>query len=229
MLSALNPKQKLGLFALIFSVSAVIAWGLGDKSFFDYWGTVWGVAAALCWLLARHRVTHCLWKAVPSLNTWVAPDLNGTYRLETTSNWNVHQTRLAALKEGNTDKAANTYGDLEEGFQVGGSLVVKHSVFGITASYTPDEKLSSRSGSEVVGSYLRRGENGAGFILGYVYVATTYHAKSTDAENYKGAAEIRIEDPDNRDVLFGEYWTNRSWRKALNTAGRAKLIRAGSS
>lgn len=49
---------------------------------------------------------------------------------------------------------------------------------------------------------------------------------NTDVPEYHGAASLDIDVVNDKvEILIGHYWTNRSWQKAINTAGEIKLTR----
>lgn len=65
--------------------------------------------------------------------------------------------------------------------------------------------------------------------LFYVYDNETKVPLATDSQRHYGAAFLDVKTDDNGDIyLEGNYWTNRNWEKALNTAGKIVLRRKNS-
>ena len=60
--------------------------------------------------------------------------------------------------------------------------------------------------------------------LTYVFEAAVPRGLPTDASGFLGAARLNME-KDGKQVLTGNYWTNRNWEKAQNTAGTARFER----
>jgi len=115
--------------------------------------------------------------------------------------------------------------DASELLTVTGKLTIKLGLFGVEAHYVPDTQEASRSESFVVAAALESPRRDGCFWFHYVYEGRVPNPiVATDNETYFGAASLRIQ-RDSLDLLVGSYWTNRSWRKGINTAGNAQLRR----
>lgn len=181
-----------------------------------------GGAGIILFVLGNYRVINRVWTACPALNAWMAPNLNGTYELKTSSNWSIQQAMLAALK-GDAPQSA-TYQEL---FQVAGTLRIKMGLLRLRVKYTPAQVGTSRSRSDVVAASIRLDEQTATWELHYVYRSFVSEPnRDTDSQVYFGAARFEIPRSGRPpDTLNGSYWTNRSWEKGINTAGNATATR----
>ena len=85
--------------------------------------------------------------------------------------------------------------------------------------------LSSTDGqSYSIAAKPRRDQHSGHLHLSYVFEQTTPDHAITDEERHMGAANLVI-DPDDLETAEGVYWTRRSWKTGLNTAGRLDLRR----
>jgi len=98
----------------------------------------------------------------------------------------------------------------------------------ITASFFRfriEANLSSTdSASHSVSARLCYDEHLERFELFYIYTQDTPEPVRTDESAHLGAARL-ILNMTTPWTLEGEYWTKRSWRSGLNTAGRLELKR----
>ncbi|MFT7430261.1 MAG: hypothetical protein ACI971_000712 [Colwellia sp.] len=62
------------------------------------------------------------------------------------------------------------------------------------------------------------------FGLEYMYKVFNDRQSKTDTSFYEGAARLRVTDIKTME-LKGVYWTNRCWKKGLNTAGEINLVK----
>lgn len=167
---------------------------------------------------ARYSPWRLIWRACPFLNNSVFPDLNGRWVGTTCSNWPlIDAQRKAASGGGGLQQA-----ELEQIALQEDAITVE-----IRASFF---KLQigaelSRTGSKSYSLSQRvvRDERRDIFELSYVYCQDTPEPVMTDESAHLGAAALDF-DP-KQDCLGGCYWTTRSWRQGLNTAGRLNLRR----
>lgn len=232
MITALQPRQLILLVVGLFLTGMVIAvlgggWVRGnvDASPMALMNAV-PFAVTICVLLAaalgNHRMLTIVWKVVPALNSWIAPDLNGTYELRTTSNWPTQQAMLAAL-----NKQPFTKPDGTAKQTVSGMLSVKLSLFRLTMAYMPSDQGPSRSRSDVLAASVHMDRRAARCELHYVYHSRVFNPNAdTDIPEYYGAARFVFPLESARpEILDGTYWTDRSWPKGINTAGQATAKR----
>ncbi|MDB5987842.1 MAG: hypothetical protein JWR16_2895 [Nevskia sp.] len=224
---------------LVYVVLAALALGFAAWALFTYLVLIalfqesWGWASVALGsisltgiflaALGHPRTVNWLWRKIPALNWWLAPNLNGEFQLETSSNWSI-QKRMLDCIEGR-DEQTNAAQDTNELLTVTGRLTIKLGLFGIEAHYLPDTQEASRSESFVVAAALESRRRDGCFWFHYVYEGRVPDPiVATDHDSYYGSASLRIA-RDSLDSLAGYYWTNRSWREGINTAGKAQLRR----
>lgn len=180
---------------------------------------IWGFALAALGGSSRWWAPWRLaWRLFPPLNTTVFPDLNGKWIGKTSSNWPVKSALLAAAEgKGKFDRQRLSSVPLQEDDI---TLEIKASLFTFRIVATLHHtKGKSHSLTERVSREKRRDA----FELYYVYRQETPQPELTDEGSHLGAACLDI-DLENH-VLEGAYWTKRSWRSGLNTAGLIKVAR----
>ncbi|MEO1688915.1 MAG: hypothetical protein AAFU61_13520 [Pseudomonadota bacterium] len=224
LLSTATVKTLLGLFV----VAAIGAWSLvevlspstGLLRFGPFFATVVvGVVGLL--MRGHHHWTpwRRLWRAVPQLNDWAYPDLNGVWVGSIRSNWPVIQ-RLSQAVPGDepVDEKELASVPLGEGRI---AVEVRADLYSVRlVAATEGVGGTSRS----VTARPRRCADSEVTTISYVYVQSTPDPEATDESTHVGAAELRLE-KGRSGVLEGEYWTRRRWRLGQNTAGRIELRR----
>ena len=188
------------------SVNAISAWGFvllvsGTSS---AWWSPW----------------RLLWRAIPPLNRIVFPDLNGTWRGMTQSNWAPIEAMLHAAEGRSGLIARDDLSNIqlrEDPIEI----FIRASFF----KFVIKAKLLSTSGtSHSVSENICYNEKLEQFELYYVYRQDTPLPQASDHTSHYGAATLVL-DLDTWQ-LSGNYWTMRSWRSGLNTAGRLEVTRA---
>lgn len=160
-----------------------------------------------------------LWYAIPQLNHWVFPDLNGKWFGSAQSNWTVIETLIEAAerkrpKVERDDLANIPLKNVEVILHIRASLFT----FRIHAKLE-DTKGTSHSLTERV----QKNEARDTFELYYVYLQHTPQPQLTDEASHPGAARLDL-DLD-RWTMAGEYWNRRSWRSGFNAAGLLNVRR----
>jgi hypothetical protein len=227
MYSTLPLKRLLGLLGLpplgIFVVLAVLShapadfssgWSLA-KSVVGWWTVFIIVFGAGSKWWAPWRV---VWR-IPGMERYFFPDLNGTWDGTTSSNWPsvkaMFDTYEKRAKPGHAGALDQT------------PLQVDAIEFKITASFFRfriEAKLSNTGAtSHSVSARVSWNDNLERYEVWYLYSQGTPSPKITDDASHLGAASLVL-DMDAR-VLKGEYWTKRSWRSGLNTAGLIEVKR----
>jgi len=161
---------------------------------------------------------RAIWSACPALNSFIFPDLNGVWRGKTSSNWPVIEALTEAAKgtQSVQKEELSAIGLQEDDIE----MTIKASLF----SFRISAKLSKTGGdSYSVTERVCRDKQRDCFEMYYVYVQDTPQPVMTDEGSHMGAARLDI-DLENWS-LSGEYWTMRSWRSGLNTAGLLKVNR----
>jgi len=226
MIQLLSPRAFVRLVASVFLIAALIIFPFAFPSGNPTWHGLprfLSFSTTLAFLMlaiaGHHRVIDWLWRFFPLLNH-LAPNLNGRYRLSTSSNWALKK----AMSEGDSAAKADLIekGGLDRVVPYEGVLRIQHGLFTLRICYEPADSSASRSESTVLCSALRQNADSGDFELFYVFRARVPQPLSTDEQAYFGAAELIVKCDKNRvRQLRGSYWTNRSWRKGLNTAGIA--------
>lgn len=166
----------------------------------------------------KYSPWRLIWRLFPFLNETVFPDLNGNWVGTTCSNWPlIEAQRNAALARGGLKQATLDQIALQEDAVV---VQIRASLFKLQISAE-----LSRTGSKSYSLSQRviRDDRRDVFELSYVYRQDTPEPVMTDESAHLGAAALDF-DP-KQDRLRGCYWTTRSWRQGLNTAGRLNLRR----
>lgn len=163
-----------------------------------------------------------LWRMIPALNRWVFPDLNGIWLGTTGSNWPTIKKMFEAAQAHRTiDKIDKDelHSTPEQHDAI--ALQITASLFSIKLA----AGLSSTDGQSCsVTAKPRRDQHSGRIHLNYVYEQSTPDPSITDGDQHMGAAELTI-DLDDLEKGEGVYWTRRSWKIGLNTAGSLELRR----
>ena len=158
------------------------------------------------------------WRLIPGLNSWF-PDLNGIWLGTTGSNWPTIKKMLEAAQAQDAIEQIELHSTAEQRDAM--AVHIKASLFTLKIA----AGLSSTDGqSYSIAAKPRRDQQSGHLHLSYVYEQTTPDHAITDEERHMGAANLVI-DPDDLETAEGVYWTRRSWKTGLNTAGRLDLRR----
>lgn len=165
-------------------------------------GAVWvlGETAAFPWLCRNTPLGK------------VFPDIDGEWRVELESNWPkiVEREGIDQYVQATADK------------KLSGKISVKARFFAVHIKLDMDSKYSKSR------TLFVKVEKDAGdtITLHYIYENTTLDPVATDSGKHFGAANLElVRQPDQSLMLEGEYWTNRNWKQARNTAGLITLRR----
>lgn len=224
MFSALpDVARRFGLMAYAALVLGVAAFG---EAFALNWGffrvagisaTVGGALILLFGMTSYWSPWRMLWRMFPALNGLFYPDLNGVWVGKTSSNWPVIKAfRGAAASEQGADLATVERTGLQDDVMV---VEIKASLLKLVVVGFP---TSTRGRSETTSATAARSAQTGDIRVSYFFGQTTPDPESTDEEKHSGAAELVIEHGDFAHAK-GEYWTRRSWRRGMNTAGRLEL------
>ena len=181
--------------------------------------TYWGVAIFLVFgFSGRFAPWRLVWRLLPVFNRMIFPDLNGVWTGTTSSNWPVIAAMLDAAEGGGRISRQALPGiALQEN---GLTMTITASLFAFRISASLDATDGkSYSLIERVTRDKRRDLD----ELYYVYRQETPQPVATDEDNHIGAASLTIDTA--AWTLEGPYWTRRSWRSGLNTAGIIKVAR----
>lgn len=156
---------------------------------------------------------------IPGVNRFLFPDLNGVWKGTTSSNW---PSIGAMLKTYDGEAQPQHAGPLD---QV--PLQVDDIEITITASFFRfriDAKLTSTGGtSHSITERVCWNERRELFEVYYLYLQDTPSPAQTDESSHPGAGKLLLDMK--TWTLSGEYWTRRSWRSGLNTAGQITVTR----
>jgi SMODS-associating 2TM, beta-strand rich effector domain len=166
--------------------------------------------------LAPWRV---LWRWFPSLNSFIFPDLNGTWVGSTRSNWPTIARMLDAAQAHRAIDATDLAAVPPQEDALAVEIIA--SLFSVRVAAA----LSSTNGnSHSVFAKPRLDPVSGRVHLTYVYQQVTPEPAAMDDEVHMGAADVTL-DPGRPTSADGVYWTRRKWRLGLNTAGRIELRR----
>lgn len=151
------------------------------------------------------------WARLPILNQLVFPDVSGEWKGKIRTNWDSALQKPVQMTNG-----AST------GSEVLVDVRIEQSFFGFSMHVTSSVM---RSHSLFMRAEIDRTKREAALL--YVYRAETASPVQTDEREHLGAGRLQIyldaARPPNR--LTGRYWTDRSWRSGINTAGLIELTR----
>lgn len=204
-------------FALIFAGFLV---GGGIPADIKQWVRLVGTSVSV-WALTliilggsaeRWSPWRVIWRIAPTLNDLAFPDLNGNWEGTTSSNWPiVLRMKDAATGPGGLLMEELPAAELQKNAI---KLRVRASLFRLSLM----AELESTGGkSHSVMARVIKDEVRDEFDLSYIYRQNTPEAGLLDEASHLGAAVLSFERSNWR--LCGEYWTKRSWRMGLNTAG----------
>ncbi|MFC3105426.1 hypothetical protein [Salinisphaera aquimarina] len=185
-----------------------------------------GVAPAvgLAIILGHPRVIDFIWRCFPWLNSLIAPNLNGVYKLWIGTNFKLLLDRKN-FYEGLSDVKADASTEINsDDLAHIGIVCVKAGLFAIRIHMTPLEDAPSASSSNVISAVLEKAPSEGGFRLHYIFESHVSNPSETDTQKYYGAATLQLSAGLVSDCS-GDYWTNRAWFKGLNTAGRVRITR----
>jgi hypothetical protein len=162
-----------------------------------------------------------IWRAVPALNEIAFPDLNGVWKGTTASNWAV----ISMLKDHATGVGGLGLNQLElvPLKEDGVTIQIRASLFRLSVLA---ELHGTGAQSQSITARVLKDEVREAFDLSYIYRQNTPEAGLLDEASHLGAAVLQFDRSAGR--LSGEYWTKRSWRLGLNTAGRIEIVRRSS-
>jgi len=160
-----------------------------------------------------------LWRRFPTLNEKLFPDLNGIWIGTTSSNWPIiKKMKDPSIKNESSKKQEGDTLGLQENTIV---IEIKASLISIKIS----SYLESTDGeSYSLTASARSCTNSEMIYLDYIYLQSTPDPAACDEGLHMGAASLCF-DPNDKNTLSGTYWTRRSWRQGLNTAGKIYLTR----
>ena len=155
------------------------------------------------------------------LSRSVFPDLNGEYDVEILSNWSIQKKILDAAKTPKTsfDPSELSGKDSElEKYEF--RAAIKQSWFRFHIELQPKQGASRalKTSKTLVSRPIKASEFDRPKLV-YLYEQENDQYPSTDEKRFLGAALLDI-DLANVHSFGGEFWTQRSWRQGVNTAGK---------
>jgi hypothetical protein len=166
-----------------------------------------------------------LWWLLPKLNEWIYPDLNGDWDVELRSNWPRIDTLL---------KSAS--GELQPtNFRTGDEDVlpplstqnmrarIRQSWSSMDMELWSSDRVGPIKDSKTLVVEPFRGNNGK-HGLAYIFEQANKTDVVSDDTKFHGAAWIEL-DRDDPNVLCGTMWSDRMWRRGMNTAADLRFRR----
>lgn len=219
------PIRLLILGASWLAISAVILLGRGESLPSLLYHAILGSDVILL-LLTWQPIWLWLWRTIPGLTAWF-PDLNGEYDVEIRHNWPVQKKLLAAAKGGRPFDpfGAGQLPDLEM-IRLRAKIDAGFYSVSVKMAPHPDEPQPVIESSRTLATALERKHENQPHRLVYVFEQKNRpdQHRVTDETVFQGAAVLNIESKDANE-FSGEYWTNRSWRFGVNSAGAIRFKR----
>lgn len=178
-------------------------------------------------LIATIFVSSPLWRLLwllPPVRR-MAPPLDGEWSGVVRSNWSIIEATKEAAKQSGApaiDVDALTYPlpDLKE---VPVKATLRTSFFGVELRLETEGERYQISSLKAV--EIKPATAAHPPTLSYVFEGRVLDPKPGDVPAFDGAAMLAIEKFDGHLQLEGATWTNRAWRRGLNTAGLIRLER----
>ena len=193
-----------------------------------------GIDPAMSWvvLVVQGSVTaifvtpvwRYFWRWIPQLNKWVFPDLNGEWDVELQSNWSRIDEMLKAanreipkfdMRHLPDDKLPPLSHELMRARISQSWTAINIVVWNPTGAGPIKE-------SEALAVQPFRGKDGR-HGLAYIFEQENTSDVVSDDRKFLGAARVII-DRDNPNHLCGRMWSDRMWRRGMNTAADIKLV-----
>lgn len=160
-----------------------------------------------------------IWWCIPPINRWVFPDLNGKWTGTLDSNWSVIEAMLLAAITKNKKIEQDDLPEIPLK-PIAIELQITASLF----TFRVEAKVTGVNGTSYsLTERIQKHERRDCFELFYVYLQKTPQPVATDEELHAGSARLDIDTK--TWAMNGEYWTRRSWRSGLNTAGLLSVSR----
>lgn len=168
-----------------------------------------------------------VWRWTP-LGRWFYPDLNGEWDVEVRTNWPRIDATLRAAN-GETGPVDVRLAD-EDTLPPLQSMTLRATIVQSWARMRIDVRNPSGDSpikaSKTVAVEPFRGEEGRHGLI-YVFEQESANTSVADDRIFYGAARIVV-DQSGPDILCGSMWTDRMWRRGMNTAAEVRFVRRGS-
>ena len=166
-----------------------------------------------------------VWLICPPLNRWFFPDLNGEWDVEGQTNW----PRIDATLKAANGEIANI--DMRNGEEsvlplLGNTLMrarITQSWVNIKVTLWNPKGLGPIKESHTLSVQPFRGDEGRHGLV-YVFEQENDTTVVSDDRKFLGAARIVL-DRDDIKLLCGQMWTDRMWRRGMNTAAEIRFRR----
>lgn len=187
----------------------------------------WTAVPGLLWMLINFGIANCwrwIWALFPILNRRIYPDLNGLWDVEMLSNWPRQEQTLKAAAGSTPPVNMLVTDQLSDLGSIKLKALVKQTFWRFDMTVWSETKNTPIKRSRVISvdPFRAIDQNPAGMF--YVYEQENDTDAPWDDPIFHGAA--RIEYDGETGVLTGEFWTQRAWRRAINTAGQIKFQRS---
>jgi hypothetical protein len=166
-----------------------------------------------------------VWRKCPALNRWVFPDLNGEWDITGETNW----PRIdELLKAGNHQAPQIDMRDApEDRLPALGKLQlrarIKQSWLNIKIEVWDPKGVGPIKDSETLTVEPFRGKEGRHGLV-YVYEQENRSRVNSDDRVFLGAARVFVDRHD-PEALCGQMWSDRMWRRGMNTAAEIRFTR----
>lgn len=159
-----------------------------------------------------------LWWLCPPLNRWVFPDLNGEWDVKGETNWPRIDAMLKAANR-ETPKVDMRRAPEDELPPLGETLMrakIVQSWVNIEVTLWNPTGGTPIKESETLTVQPFRARNGRHGLI-YVFEQENKSPVVSDDRKFLGAGRI-VMDRDNPQLLCGQMWSDRVWRRGMNTA-----------
>jgi hypothetical protein len=199
------------LAAAAIALLGAIAGRLMGQGAWEALGTGWGAASAIIAMLfgLGQWPPFFAWACRATPLGRVFPPIGGVWQMELASNWDAIAER-SGLEKRNPRPLQ-------------GTATITARLFAVGMKFETDDRYTN---SRTVSAQVISDPDHGDLHLAYIYKAETPNPVDSDSGGHHGAGYLDYHPaPNGGDTFRGYYWTNRNWRKGLNTAGTAKLQR----
>ncbi|WP_417818913.1 hypothetical protein [Tritonibacter scottomollicae] len=183
------------------------------------------VVQGLVAVLFLNPIWRWIWTCVPQLSRWFYPDLNGEWDVELESNW----PRIDATLRAANGEIARI--DMRNGPEEALPPLGKHLMRAKIHQSWADMRMTlwnPKGAGPIIESRTLsvepfRGEDGRHGLI-YVFEQENDSTAVADDRKFLGAVRVVV-DRDDMNVLCGQMWSDRVWRRGMNTAAELRLKR----
>lgn len=190
MINLYSIPKLMALFSAIYSIALILLLSFADKELtilnaFKYI-SIFEIFIVFLFVFGWKYI----WKYIPILNTWIFPDINGTWDVEIRWNW--------TQKDGMIKKGIKE-----------GKIYIKQNFLTLSMELFTDE-----SESETLVIQAKKNAESGRLVFYYIYRNTPKNNGDAKLQPHLGTAILKIS-PHTNTILQGNYFTDRNTQGVL--------------